>query len=54
MDEVINDIVEYVKKKTQDFTYSDQAQIFEELAGRMSDMNYDALQNEYLTDGMYC
>ncbi len=52
MDEVINEIVAFVKKKTMDFTLCDQAQIFEELASRMSDLNYDALKTEYLLDGI--
>lgn len=28
MEEIINDIVEYVKRKTSDFSYKDQAQIY--------------------------
>ncbi len=52
MEEVINEIVAYAKKKVQDFTLSDQAQIYEELSGRMSDLNYDALKTEYLLDSI--
>jgi len=48
MEEVINEIMEFVKQKTCDFSYLDQAQMFEELAGRMSDLNADALKAEYL------
>lgn len=52
MEEVINEIVAYAKKKVQDFTLCDQAQIYEELSGRMSDLNYDALKTEYLLDSI--
>ena len=44
MEEVINEIMEYVKRKTADFSSLDQAQIFED----MSDLNADALKAEYL------
>lgn len=54
MEETINDIVEYIRRKTAPYSYLDQAQMFDELAGRMSDMNADALQNDYIADGMYC
>ena len=53
MEEVINEIVEFAKKKTGDFTYSDQALIYEELSSRMSDLNCDSLRNEYLGDNDY-
>lgn len=48
MDEVINEIMEYVRRKTADFSNMDQAQIFEELTNRMGDLNADALKAEYL------
>lgn len=48
MEEVINEIVEYVRRKTSGFSYMDQAMIYEDLAGRMSDLNSDALCEEYL------
>ena len=48
MEEVVNEIMEYVKRKTADFSSLDQAQIFEELSSRMSDLNADALKAEYL------
>lgn len=48
MEEVINEIMEYVKQKTADFSYLDQAQMFEDLAGRMSALNADAMKAEYL------
>lgn len=54
MDEAINDIIEYVKRRAAGFSLLDQAQIFEELSSRMSDMNADALKDEYLADGLYC
>ena len=48
MEEVVNEIMEYIRKKTEDFTYLDQSQIYEEIAGKVSDMNADAMKNEYL------
>lgn len=48
MEEVINEIMEYVKRKTADFSSLDQAQIFEDLSSRMNDLNADALKAEYL------
>lgn len=52
MEEVINDIMEYVRKKTADFSHMDQAMIYEDLAGRMSDLNSDALRDEYLSENI--
>lgn len=48
MEEVINEIMEYVKCKTSGFSYMDKAMMYEDLAGRMSDLNSDALRDEYL------
>ena len=53
MEEVINEIMEYIRKKTEDFTYLDQSQIYEEIAGKVSDMNADAMKNEYLNSMDY-
>ena len=53
MEEVVNEIMEYVRKKTEDFTYLDQSQIYEEIAGKVSDMNADAMKNEYLNSVDY-
>jgi hypothetical protein len=50
MEEVIDNIMEYIKKKTDDFTYMDQTMIYDELAGRLDDMSADALKNEYLNN----
>ena len=44
MEEVVNEIMEYIRKKTEDFTYLDQSQIYEEIAGNVSDMNADAMK----------
>ena len=33
MEEVVNEIIEYIKRKTKDFSYLDQSQIYEEVAG---------------------
>ena len=53
MEEVINEIMEYIRKKTEDFTYLDQSQIYEEIAGKVYDMNADAMKNEYLNSVDY-
>lgn len=48
MDEVINDIMQYIKKKCGDFSYPDQALMYNELESKMADLNADALKAEYL------
>lgn len=53
MEEVVNEIMEYIRKKTEDFTYLNQSQIYEEIAGKVSDMNADAMKNEYLNSMDY-
>ena len=53
MEEVVNEIMEYIRKKTEDFTYLDQSQIYEEIAGKVSYMNADAMKNEYLNSVDY-
>lgn len=50
MEEVVNEIMEMVRQKAAPFSYMDQAQIYEELASRMSDLNLDALHREYAGD----
>ena len=52
MDETVEDIIAYIKKKTKDFSYPDQAMMYDELASRLCDMNADALKNEYLLDSV--
>lgn len=53
MEEVVNEIIEYIKRKTKDFSYLDQSQIYEEVAGKVSDMNAGAMKNEYLNSMDY-
>lgn len=53
MEEVVNEIIEYIKRKTKDFSYLDQSQIYEEVADKVSDMNADAMKNEYLNSMDY-
>ena len=53
MEEVVNEIMEYIRKKMEDFSYLDQSQIYEEIAGKVSDMNADAMKNEYLNSMDY-
>ena len=48
MEEVVNEIIEYIKRKTKDFSYLDQSQIYEEVAGKVSDMNGGGRKREYL------
>lgn len=50
MEETINEIMEYVMSKTANYSYLDQALIFEELASKMEDLNTDALRSEYTSD----
>lgn len=52
MEEVINEIMEFIKKKTKDFTYMDQQMMYDEIAGKLTDMSLDALKNEYLTNNL--
>lgn len=53
MDETVEDIIAYIKKKTKDFSYPDQAMMYDELASKPCDMNADALKNEYLDSDDY-
>ena len=53
MEEVVNEIIEYIREKTKDFSYLDQSQIYKEVAGKVSDMNADAMKNEYLNSMDY-
>lgn len=50
MEETINEIMAYVKRKVSGYGHMDQAQIYEDLTGRMSDLNLDALKSEYLQE----
>ncbi len=52
MEEVINEIMEYISKKTEDFSYMDQQMMYDEIARNLTDMSLDALKNEYLTNNM--
>lgn len=44
--------MEFIKKKTKDFTYMDQQMMYDEIAGKLTDMSLDALKNEYLTNNL--
>lgn len=50
MEEVINKIMEYIQKKTENFSYMDQQMMYVEIAGKLTDMSLDALKNEYLNN----
>lgn len=49
MEEVIDDIIQYIKKKTSEFGYMDQATMYEELEGRMTSLYEEALMDEYMS-----
>ena len=50
MEEVINKIMEYIQKKTENFSYMDQQMMYDEIAGKLTGMSLDALKNEYLNN----
>ena len=50
MEEVIDNIMEYIRKKTENFSYMDQQMMYDEIAGKLTDMSLDALKNEYLNN----
>lgn len=50
MEEVINKIMEYIQKKTENFSYMDQQMMYDEIAGKLTDMSLDALKKEYLNN----
>lgn len=50
MEEVINKIMEYIQKKTENFSYMDQQMMYDEIACKLTDMSLDALKNEYLNN----
>lgn len=52
MDEVIEDIMKYVKQKCGNFSYPDQALMYSELESRMADLNADALKAEYMNSNI--
>ncbi len=53
MDETIEISSHTSRKKTKDFSYPDQAMMYDELASKLCDMNADALRNEYLGNDDY-
>jgi len=52
MEEVINEIMEFIKKKTENFSYMDQQMMYDEIAGKLTDMSLDALKNEYINNNL--
>lgn len=54
MEEIVNRIVAYVKQQTKELSLQDQALVYQELEGRMSDLNLQALHDDYLADGLCC
>lgn len=47
MEEVINEIMEFIRKRTENFSYMDQQLMYDEVAHNLADMSLDALKNEY-------
>ncbi len=47
MEEVINEIMEFIRKRTENFSYMDQQLMYDEVARNLADMSLDALKNEY-------
>ena len=37
-------------EKTENFSYMDQQMMYDEIAGKLTDMSLDALKNEYLNN----
>ena len=44
----------YAKQQAKELSLQDQALVYQELEGRMSDLNLQALHDDYLADGLYC
>lgn len=44
--------MEYIKKNTENFSYMDQQMMYDEIAGKLTDMSLDALKNEYLINNL--
>lgn len=42
--------MEYIQKKTENFSYMDQQMMYDEIVGKLTDMSLDALKNEYLNN----
>ena len=54
MEEIVDKIVAYAKQQTEALSLQDQASVYQELVGRMSELNLEALHDDYLADGLYC
>ena len=54
MEDIVNRIVAYAKQQAKELSLQDQALVYQELEGRMSDLNLQALHDDYLADGLYC
>lgn len=44
--------MEFIKKKTEKFSYMDQQMMYDEIAGKLTDMSLDALKNEYINNNL--
>lgn len=52
MEEVIEKLMEQLKKATAGYGYSDQWQIYEELSRRIAETGEEALRQEYMIEDM--
>lgn len=52
MDKVIDSILEYAQKKTEQLSFMDQQMVYDYLADKFKDMFYDALKNDYLDENI--
>lgn len=52
MDNVIDSILEYAKKKTEQLSFMDQQMVYDYLADKFKDMFYDVLKNDYLDENI--
>lgn len=44
--------MEYIQKKTENFSYMDQQMMYDEIAGKLTDMSVDALKSEYINNNL--
>ena len=53
LQESIDKILEFIKKECSQYGHMDQATIYEELTGKMSELNQKALMDEYFGSDEY-
>lgn len=50
MEEAVEEIMEYVKSMTEEFSYLDQYAMYEDLQERLRTLGEEALKSEYLAN----